>query len=93
MGIRVALGAPARGIVKEVLKEGLSLTLLGLVLGVALTLPASRFMSDLVFQVKTWDPSTYVLSGALLTLVALAACGPPAFKAARTDPMEALRNE
>jgi len=56
-------------------------------------LPAGRLMSSMVFQVRTSDPTTYLISGFLLTVIALVACGPPALRAARTDPLEALREE
>lgn len=93
VGIQVALGARAGRIAKGVVGEGLILTLLGLALGLALALPATHFMSGLLFRIHSWDPATYLISGVILTLVAAAACGPPAFKAARTDPMIALREE
>jgi predicted permease len=93
IGIRVALGASTRGVVRKVMGEGLALTLLGLGVGVVLALPAGRLMSSMVFQVRTSDLTTYLISGFLLTVVALVACGPPALKGARTDPLEALREE
>jgi ABC-type antimicrobial peptide transport system permease subunit len=93
MGIRVALGAPSRGILRQVLGEGLVLTLVGLGIGILLALPASHFMAGLVFQVPTTDPVTFVASGGVLVAVTLAACGPPARQAARSDPLEVLKEE
>jgi predicted permease len=93
MGIRVALGAPARGILRQVLGEGLSLTLAGLGIGVLLALPASHLMAGLVFQVPTTDPVTFMASGVVLVAVTLLACGPPARQAARSDPLEVLKEE
>lgn len=93
IGIRVALGASAEGIVRQVLREGSVLTILGLGLGVGMAIPATKLMSSLVFQVEVWDKATFLISGLLLTSVALAACGPSALRAARTDPMVVLREE
>jgi predicted permease len=93
IGIRVALGAPAKGIVRGVLGEGVLLTLAGLGVGLGLALLASRLMSSLLFHVKTSDPTTFLVGGGILLFVSLAACGPPALKAARTDPLEVLREE
>ncbi|MGD2124224.1 MAG: ABC transporter permease, partial [Gemmatimonadota bacterium] len=93
IGIRVALGARPVGILRKALKEGLSLTFLGIGGGVALAIPAGRLMSSLVYRVPTWDPGTVLAGGVLLAVVALAACGPPGLKAARTDPLEVLKEE
>jgi len=93
IGIRVALGAPAKGIVGDVLGEGILLTVLGLGIGIGLAVPAGRMMGELVFQVDPVDPTTFLVGGALLSIVALAACAPPAFRASRTDPLDALREE
>ncbi len=93
IGIRVALGAPTNRIVRQFLGEGFVLTLLGLGIGVGLALPGTRLMSSLVFQVGMSDPATYLVGGILLFVVSLVACGPPALRAARTVPLEALREE
>jgi ABC-type antimicrobial peptide transport system permease subunit len=93
IGIRVALGAHPEGILGQILREGLGLTLLGLCLGVIVAIPAGRLMSGLVYRVETWDLATYLAGSALLWAVALTACGPPALRAARTDPLEALKED
>lgn len=93
IGIRVAMGARPVGILRKILWEGLCLTLMGIGGGVVLTLLAARLMASLVYHVKTWDPSTVLVGGALLAVVAVAACGPPALRAARTDPLAVLKEE
>jgi putative ABC transport system permease protein len=93
MGIRVALGAPARGILRQILGEGLALTVVGVGIGMLMALPASHLMSGLVFQVPTTDPVTFLASGVVLVAVTLLACGPPARQAARSDPLEVLKEE
>jgi ABC-type antimicrobial peptide transport system permease subunit len=93
MGIRVALGAPARGILRQILGEGLALTLVGVGIGMIMAIPASHLMSGLVFQVPTTDPVTFLASGVVLVAVTLMACGPPARQAARSDPLEVLKEE
>jgi ABC-type antimicrobial peptide transport system permease subunit len=69
------------------------LLILGLGIGLGLTFPAGRVMKELVFQVDPTDPLTFFFGAVLLSIVALAACAPPAFRASRTDPLEALREE
>jgi predicted permease len=93
MGIRVALGAPSSNILREIMGEGLALTLVGLAVGLVLAFPSARLMSDLVFRVGTGDPATFAACGILLVAVALAACGPPSLRASRTDPLEVLKEE
>jgi len=107
IGIRMALGAQARDVLRLVVLQGMKLVLLGLAVG-ALTgyalkrLLASEYfsatdwqrqMADQLYGVEGTDPLTFVVIASLLTLVALAACWLPARKAAQVDPLEALRQE
>ncbi len=93
MGIRMALGASAGDVLGLVLRKGLLLTALGLVVGLAGAFGLTRLLSSLLFNVKPTDPWTFIAVALLLTLVALAAGYIPARRAARVDPVEALRFE
>ena len=92
-GVRLALGASAAGILKAVLREGLMVAAVGSALGVALSLAAGRFAGSLLVAVAPTDLLTYCGVIALVTAVSLAACIIPARRAARVDPMVALRQE
>jgi putative ABC transport system permease protein len=92
-GIRMALGAQGRDVVRLVMGQGLQLALLGTGVGVAVTLYASRLMKGLLFGVEPTDPATLVLVAGVLLGVALLACWLPAHRATRIAPMEALRME
>ena len=93
----MALGARKRGIFGLVVREGLSLVIVGVVLGLLgasfLSVLLSGLMSTLLFGVDAMDPWTYGLLSVVLILVALAACYVPARRAMRVDPMIALRYE
>ena len=93
IGIRVALGACKRDVLKLVVGHGLKLTLLGVGIGVTLALALSRFMAGMLFGVKAADPLTFVSVSLILTAVALLACYIPARRATKVDPMVALRYE
>lgn len=91
IGIRLALGGKPIGIVRSVVFEGLALTAVGLVAGLGGAILLSRWMKDLLFEIKPTDPLTYaVIAGVMLT-VALAAALGPARRATRVDPVEVLR--
>jgi len=92
MGIRLALGANPPAILKLVLGQGLILTAVGLVLGLAGAAVLTRTLSGLIYGVGTLDPLTFVAVPALLCVVALAACFVPARRAASVDPITTLRN-
>jgi len=93
IGIRMALGGQARTIVAMVLGQGLLLAALGIALGVGGALALTRLLAAFLFGVTPTDRLTFIAVGALLALVALAACYIPARRAARVDPMVALRYE
>lgn len=93
IGVRLALGAQPRHMLALVLRQGLGLTVLGVVLGLAGALMLTRLLRSLLFEVNPIDPLTFALVPLLLLGVALLACYLPARRAARVDPMVALRYE
>ncbi len=93
MGIRVALGASPRQILRAVLREGLLLSAAGLAIGLALSAAAGRAFGSLLYGISPADPPTYGAVIAALAAVSLAACYLPARRAARVDPMTSLRQE
>jgi putative ABC transport system permease protein len=93
IGLRMALGARPRDALRLVIGEGMTLTLTGIALGLAAALALTRWMKSLLFSVEPTDPMTYAGVALLLALVALLACVIPARRAARVDPMTALRQE
>ncbi|MBS1854602.1 MAG: ABC transporter permease [Acidobacteria bacterium] len=93
LAIRMALGASRREVLRMVLREGLGVTLVGVALGIAGALALSRVMAGYVYGISSTDPVTFVAASALLTGVALVASLVPARRAARVDPMAALRYE
>jgi predicted permease len=93
IGIRLALGADKAAIFRQILGQGLRLTLVGLVIGVAVSLYLTRFLRGLLFGVGTADWLTFLTVAVVLCLVALAACFIPARRAASVNPMQALRTE
>ncbi len=92
-GIRTALGATAREVAVLVVGQGLRWVAVGIVLGLVGYLAVSRFLRHLVFDITPLDPVSLLVGPAVLLAVALAACWIPARRAARVDPMVALRNE
>jgi ABC-type antimicrobial peptide transport system permease subunit len=92
-GLRMALGAPPSYILKLVARQGALLTGIGLVLGVAGALGLSRVMSSLLYGVNPRDPLTFAAVTVILSAIALAASYVPAYRAAKVDPVVALRHE
>lgn len=93
IGIRMALGAQQRDVVKLVLTQGMILTLIGVVLGLIAGYISTRMVSSLLFEVRETDLSIYIGTAAILTLVACVATLIPARRATKVDPMVALRYE
>ena len=93
IGVRMAFGADRRALVRLVTWEGMRLPIVGLSIGLAGAFLATRFMSHLLFDVSSVDPATFAAVGFVLASVAFVACWLPARKAARVDPILALRHE
>jgi putative ABC transport system permease protein len=93
IGIRMALGAQRKNVVRLFLREGMSFIVIGLPVGLAGAFALTRLLSSLLFGVKANDPLTFVCAAVVLVLVAFAACQIPARRALRIDPMEALKSE
>ncbi len=93
IGLRMALGAQPRDVLRVIVGHGLRLVLLGLCIGVAAALLVTRWMSSVLFDVKPTDPLTFATVAVLLAAVAFLAAYIPARRALRVDPMVALRYE
>ncbi|MEO7275642.1 MAG: ABC transporter permease [Vicinamibacterales bacterium] len=93
LGVRMALGASPRSVLALMLSMGGRLVLIGLAVGVPISLASSRLLRSQLFGVQAADPLSYVVVSLLLATVALAACVVPARRAAGVDPMRALRQE
>ena len=93
IGVRMALGAERRGVVLMILRQAGKMVALGVVVGLLASLGVFRLMASMLFGVNSYDPLTFVAVAVILAAVALAACYIPARRAARVDPMVALRYE
>ncbi len=93
IGIRIALGAARGRVVKLVLAEVARVVIVGLVIGAAVAVASTRLVRSLLYGLSASDPATIVVSVALLSVVAVAAGAVPAWRAARVDPIAALREE
>jgi ABC-type antimicrobial peptide transport system permease subunit len=93
LGIRMALGADARAIVRLIVRQGMMLTLAGLALGLSGAVLLTRLMAGMLYGVSATDPFIFGAIALLLALVALLACWIPARRATKVDPMIALRGE
>jgi len=92
-GIRMALGAQPRNVLRGVVRHGVVLTSIGAAVGIAGSLAVTRLLGSLLFGVRPSDPVTLIGVSCLLLMVALAACYIPARRATRVDPLVALRHE
>jgi predicted permease len=93
LGIRIALGAQSRDILRLVIRQVVIIIAIGLAAGIAAALGLTRFMADMLYNVRPNDPPTIAGVATLLAVVALVACYLPARRAIRTDPIVALRHE
>lgn len=93
IGVRVAVGASPRDILKMVLRQGLGVVGIGVAAGLLLALAGTRVISGLIVGIKPTDPLTFAVVPGLLTAIALFACWIPARRATRIDPLVALRYE
>lgn len=91
MGVRMALGAEARDVLRLIMRQGLLQLAIGLVLGLALAVGVSNLLQMLLFEVNPRDPIVFTIIGAVLTMTAAIACLLPATRATRVQPVQALR--
>lgn len=93
IGVRMALGATARDVFRLIVGRGMKLTAAGVVIGVGGAIALTRLMHSLLFNTSATDPFTFILISVLLSLAAFFACYLPARRAAKVDPLVALRYE
>jgi len=92
LGLRMALGAETSDLLRRVLSQGLALTGGGILVGVAVAMVSTRLIVGLLYNVSARDPWAFAIASVSLVLASLAACFLPAWRAARTDPVRALRD-
>jgi len=93
LGVRMALGASQRSVLRLVLGEGIRLTIPGVIIGILAALGSSRLLATLLYEVSAVDPLTYVLVALVLGAVCLVAAYLPALRATRVDPLTSIRSE
>jgi putative ABC transport system permease protein len=93
IGLRMALGAQTSDVLKLVIGQGMRLAIVGVMIGLVATFGLTRLIESLLFGVSATDPLTFIVISLLLTTVALMACWIPARRAAKVDPMVALKYE
>jgi ABC-type antimicrobial peptide transport system permease subunit len=91
IGIRLALGAHHGDLVRMVVRQGMTLVVWGLVIGLPAAFASTRVLRSLLFDVTPYDPASFAAATAVLCAVALAACAAPALRASRVTPITALR--
>jgi ABC-type antimicrobial peptide transport system permease subunit len=93
IGIRLALGANVRDVLRLVIFEGMRPTLIGIAIGIAGALALTRVLATMIFGVGPTDIRTYLAVAILLAFVSLLACVVPAYRATRVQPLNVLRDE
>jgi len=92
LGLRMALGADSSNLLRLVMRRGLTLTAIGMMLGALGALELTRLISGFLYKVSPHDPVAFGSAVSIMVVVSVAACAFPAWRAARTDPVRALRN-
>jgi putative ABC transport system permease protein len=93
IGLRLALGAQRESVLGLIVRRGMLLAAAGLAIGIVVSLVLTRFMQEMLYGVKPFDPLTFAAVSAVLLLVSLVASSVPAYRAARLDPMQTLREQ
>jgi ABC-type antimicrobial peptide transport system permease subunit len=93
LGLRIALGAGTKDLMRLVMSRGLFLTASGVVIGVLAAFMLTRLMSNMLYKISPRDPLAFGSAIAVITIASLAACFFPAWRATRIDPVQALREQ
>jgi ABC-type antimicrobial peptide transport system permease subunit len=93
LGIRIALGAQRKDVLRLVVNHGMKMALGGVAIGLIAAFGLTRLMANMIYSVSATDPATFAVIALLLVMVALAACFVPAWRATKVDPLVALRRE
>jgi predicted permease len=93
IGVRMALGAQRSDVLGMIVRRGLTLSLIGIVAGLAIAAVVTRLLSQMLYGIRATDPLTFAATAGLFLLVSIAASSVPAYRAARMDPMKTLREQ